>query len=255
MYIFNSNQFDRYVEAKNQGYSVSHLDCIICSLNSRRGIFSTNVSEFINPLFIIIDSNGYNVMMSISYKITLFKRSTYIIFYILSSIFVISSIVIYFKLKNPISILSNPNKNQEILKALDEKNFFEKDEEKNIFEENMISLRYFEYIENYKYCIISMGAILEFLIIRYSKMNNLDPVGNNGKIVEVKDAKFYNYIQTLINNDIFNQKKSWIYVQNHIRDFRNYIHISKEMNEEKINKTWYNNAKLIYKKILKGFIS
>ena len=86
-------------------------------------------------------------------------------------------------------------------------------------------------------------------------MNNLDPVDNNGIIVKDKDAKFYHYIETLINNDTLNQKKSWIYVQNHIRDFRNYIHIIKEMNEEKIDKTWYNNAKLIYKKILKGFIS
>jgi len=254
VYVFNSNQFDQYVEAKNQGYSISHLDCIICSLNSRSGILSTNVSEFINPLFIIIDANGNNGNVSFSYKITLFKRGLYIIFYILSLIFVISSIVIYYNLKNPISILSNPNKNQEILEALDEKNFFEKDKEKKIFEENMISLRYFEYVENYKYCLISMGAILEFLIIRYSKMNNLDPVDINGKIVKDKDAKFYHYTQTLINNDTLNQKKSWIYVQNHIRDFRNYIHIIKEMNEEKIDKTWYNNAKLIYKKILKGFI-
>lgn len=255
VYVFNSNQFDRYVEAKDQGYSISHLDCITCSLNSRRGILSTNVSEFINQLFIIIDANGNNVMMSISYKITLFRRSMYIIFYILSLIFVISSIVIYFRLKNPISILSNPNENQEILKGLDEKNFFEKVEEKNIFEENLISLGYFEYIENYKFCIICMGAILEFLIIRYSKMNNLNPVDKSGNIVNAKNAKFANYIQTLISNDVFNHKKSWIYVQNHIRDFRNYIHISKEMNEEKIDEVWYFNAKLIYTKILKEFIS
>ena len=212
-------------------------------------------NEFINPLFIILDTNGNNVWMSISYKITLFKRIIYIVFYILSLIFVISSIVIYFKLKNPISILSNPNKNQEILEALDEKNFFEKDKEKKIFEENMTSLRYFEYIENYKYSLISMGAILEFLIIRYSEMNNLEPVDEDGKKVNVKNAKFYNYIQTLIYNDIFNQKKIWEYVQNYIRDFRNYIHIKKEMNEEKIDKTWYNNAKPIYEKILKEFIS
>lgn len=255
VYVFNSNQFDRYVEAKDQGYSISHLDCIICSLNSRSGILSTNVSEFINPLFIIIDANGNNVRMSFNYKITLFKRSIYIIFYFLSLIFVLSSIVIYFKLKNPISILSNPNKNQEILNGLDDKNFFENVKEKKIFKENMTSLRYFEYIENYKYCLISMGAILEFLIIRYSKMNNLNPVDNNGTVVNAKKAKFVNYIQTLISNDVFNHKKSWLYVQNHIRDFRNYIHISKEMDEEKIDETWYFNAKLIYKKILKGFIS
>ena len=133
--------------------------------------------------------------------------------------------------------------------------YLKDEKEKDIFSKNLGSLLKFEYDRNYKFCMVLMGAILEFLIIRYSEMNNLYPVDNSGKKVNVKYASFYNYIQTLINNEEFNQKKSWIYVQNHIRDFRNYIHIIKEMNEEKIDKTWYNNAKLIYKKILKSFIS
>ncbi len=255
VYIFNSNQFDKFLDAKDQGYIISNLDCVESAINSKNGILNTNSNKHINPIYIILDSNGSNLWVSVSYKITLSNRDPYLIFYIISLVFIISSIAIYLTLKNPNCLLSNSSVNKEILEALDRKSFFKTDEEKNLFEENINSLRYFEYIENYKYCLISMGSILEFLIIRYCKMNNLVPVNKNGNSVNAKDAKFYNYIQTLINNNTLNQRHGWKYVQDHIRDFRNYVHIEKEINENKISKMWYINAKQIYDEILNEFIS
>ena len=53
--------------------------------------------------------------------------------------------------------------------------------------------------------------------------------------------------------DIFNQKKRWEIVQNHLRDFRNYVHINKEVKEELIDKSWYATMKPVFESLYENF--
>jgi len=76
---------------------------------------------------------------------------------------------------------------------------FENDREKEIFKENINSLRKFEFIEEYKYILVAISSILEFLLIRCYENHNIQPKNNN----------FYDYIDIAINNNLFFRKKKW----------------------------------------------
>ncbi len=109
------------------------------------------------------------------------------------------------------------------------------EKEKKIFTQNIDLLLKFEYERNYKFCSVMMGAILEFLLIRFCEKKNIHE-GNN----------FVSYINKAIEKDIFQEKMRWKLVQTHLRDFRNYIHIQKEMESTEIDENWYNIMKLVF---------
>ena len=142
-----------------------------------------------------------------------------------------------------------------ILKNLSKLNIFANKDEKEILKENLISLRIFEVIQNYKYTMIAMGSILEFLLIRYCKINNIspeaytDPLGN---VVLANNKTFANYVQSAILHNIFGQKNSWLIVQNNLRNFRNYVHIKKEIKEETIDENWYITIKPVFERIIEN---
>lgn len=104
--------------------------------------------------------------------------------------------------------------------------------------------------------MIAMGSILEFLLKKYCKLNNIspesytDPLGNT---VPANRKSFVNYVQSAIVNNLFGQEKSWHMVQNSLRDFRNYVHINKEIQEEKIDEGWYKSIGIGFKRILSNF--
>ena len=118
------------------------------------------------------------------------------------------------------------------------------DEEKEIFINNIGDLLKFEYEHRFKFCIVVMGSILEFLLDRYYEINHIP-----------KKSQFYANIETAIQKDIFGEKKRWEIVQSHLRDFRNYIHLNKEIKSTKIDENWYNIIKLVFEVLYKKFKS
>lgn len=97
--------------------------------------------------------------------------------------------------------------------------------------------------------MIAMGSILEFLLERYCKRKEIKPELYNDK----KGETFSNYIEAAIKNEIFGDKKYWELVQTHIRDFRNYIHIQKEVKSSKLDFNWYKIIKPVFDYLLKNF--
>jgi len=145
---------------------------------------------------------------------------------------------------------------KDIQKDISSFNFITDRKEMKILERNLISLKMFEMIQDYKYILIAMGSILEFLLIKYCRVNNLQPVdyrSPDGNLIKANRKRFVNYIQSAINNNLFYQKKKWKLVQTYLRDFRNYIHINKECNEEEIDKNWYKSMKPIFDSIFENF--
>ncbi len=53
------------------------------------------------------------------------------------------------------------------IKQFESNLLFKNDKEKLVFESNLKSLILFEFVREYKYSIIAMGSILEFLLMRY----------------------------------------------------------------------------------------
>lgn len=99
--------------------------------------------------------------------------------------------------------------------------------------------------------MIAMGSIIEFLLVRYCKDHSIRPesfIRDDG--TTQSGNKYSNYIQAAIKNDLFGQKKSWYIVQNNLRSFRNYVHISKEIEEEEIDIRWYQAIEPIFTKLI-----
>ena len=144
-----------------------------------------------------------------------------------------------------------------IIKDIEKNNIFNNDEEKEIFKRNMNSLQFFESVGDYKYCMVAMGSIIEFLIEKYCKLNaiNPEPYTNpfSGDVMPAKNKKFANYVQSAIVKNILGQKNSWFIIQNNLRNFRNYVHIKKEINEENIDVNWFKIIKPAFDKIINSF--
>ena len=122
--------------------------------------------------------------------------------------------------------------------------FLQIDKEIRIFRKILEDLYYFGYMKDYKYAMISMGAIIELLLIKHCKLNDLIPSGK---------STFYNYLQLAIKKDIFGEKKSWEFINTHLRDFRNYVHIQKEIESPEIDEKWYKSLKPIFNVLYEKF--
>ncbi len=115
--------------------------------------------------------------------------------------------------------------------------------EKEIFKESLKDLIRFEYEKKFKYAIILMGSILEFLLIRYYAVNNIELSSVYGKKRYYKFSELVNYA---IKTDFMNEKKRWEIVQSYLRDFRNQIHLINEMRERRIDEKWYETLKPVF---------
>lgn len=132
------------------------------------------------------------------------------------------------------------------------------DYEKEILRDNLISLRIFEILPDYKYTLIAMGSILEFLLIRHCERNRIEPEDYrdpSGSQILAKQKKFVNYVQSAIKTNLFKRKNSWHIIQHNLRNFRNYVHIKQETKDERIDKEWYRTIKPHFERILNDFIS
>ena len=122
--------------------------------------------------------------------------------------------------------------------------YLKEDYEKEIFINNIRDLLKFEYEHRFKFSMVMMGSILEFLLYRYLEINNTP-----------KKKEFSANINTAIQKDIFGEKMRWKIVQSHLRDFRNCIHINKEMKSTIIDESWYNTIKPVFEVLYKKFKS
>ncbi len=136
-------------------------------------------------------------------------------------------------------------------------NYFDNENEKIIFERNLRSLHLFEFTNEYKYYMIALASIFEFLLIKYCKMESLKLEDYNppkGKPILATSKKLVNYLQTAIVNNFFNQKNTWFIVQNNLRNFRNYVHINREIIEEEIDEAWFKTIKPCYFRLIRNMI-
>lgn len=143
-----------------------------------------------------------------------------------------------------------------IIENVSDMNLFKNEKEKTILGNNLKSLYVFQKIHEYKYSMIAMGSILEFLLKRFCKKNKIDPEPYhlpNGGTIPGSKKKLCNYIQSAIKHDILGQKNSWYLIQNNLRNFRNYVHIPKEIKEEEIDHDWYIATKGVFDRIIRNF--
>ncbi len=180
-------------------------------------------------------------------------------------VFFSSTFILYFI---PILVKRVSNKNTDraiyftssiietIMENISNMDLFENENENTILENNLKSLYIFQKIHDYKYCMIIMGSIIEFLLVRYCNKNNIIPepyTSSDGNVIPASKKRFCNYIQSAIKNDILGQKNSWYLIQNNLRNFRNYVHISKEIQEEEIDYDWFISTKSVYDRIIRNF--
>lgn len=135
-------------------------------------------------------------------------------------------------------------------------NLLENEKEEKVLEENLKSLYIFEDILDYKYCMVAMGSIIEFLLIQYCNKYKIAPepfTSPNVNVVPARKKLFCNYIQSAIKNYILGQKSSWYLIQNNLRNFRNYILLSKEIREEELDHDWYISTKGVYDRVIRNF--
>lgn len=127
--------------------------------------------------------------------------------------------------------------------------FFKDDNEKEIFKENLKDMLRFEYERKYKFAIIQMGSILEFLLIRYIEVHKIE-LNLAGK---KRNLTFSDYLKHAIKTDLINERKRWEIVQFQLRNFRNHIHLIKEMNEQKVDKKWHETLKPVFEVLYEKF--
>jgi len=80
LYIFNQTQYLHYLERKVEDLSITDLECIASIKDEREGIISINLDKIINPLYIVIDTDGASIeveIISLNYRYTIFERSWY----------------------------------------------------------------------------------------------------------------------------------------------------------------------------------
>lgn len=179
--------------------------------------------------------------------------------------FLIFSVVLYLVFITP-QVISTKKTNrivfltnsiiEAIIENVSDMDLFQNEKEKIILDNNLKSLYIFQKIYDYKYSIIVMGSIIEFLLIRYCNKNNIEPepyTSPNGNVIPASKKRFCNYVQSAIKYDILAQKNSWYLIQNNLRTFRNYVHIPKEIKEEEIDHDWFVSTKAVFDRIIRNF--
>jgi len=154
---------------------------------------------------------------------------------------------------NTNSLLSTNNFENRLKEILNNSldSYLRNKKERNTLQNMCFSLLITEIFQSYNISLILMGSIIEFLLERYCKSKNIPPEPFNGS----HGNRFANYIESAIKNNIFEEKRRWEIVQSHLRDFRNYIHISKAVKSEEIDKKWYETIKPIYEALINKFSS
>ncbi len=121
----------------------------------------------------------------------------------------------------------------------------------------------------WKDVLIKMGIIIEYLITdyfeksgigrdQYGKPKEYEITDNSGKLRKIRllDAKFGQKLLYIIQNNTFGSSwtSDWVYVNNNIREFRNYVHLTKVItNNLIVNKFTIEQVYPIFEKIITLF--
>ncbi|KKM69571.1 hypothetical protein LCGC14_1449450 [marine sediment metagenome] len=99
LYIFDQNQYIQYLERKAQSLSITNLECVASLKDENEGSISMIRSLQVNPLYIIIDTNGTSTEVEIytlTFRYTIFERSWYLWALIIFIIFLITAIIAFY---------------------------------------------------------------------------------------------------------------------------------------------------------------
>ncbi len=94
------------------------------------------------------------------------------------------------------------------------------------------TLMHFKQANQWKYCVITAGSIIECLLIYFVELHSgcgIDLVNPNSRKGEEKS--FNELLIEAENKNLFDVKRDWRFIRDHIRDFRNYVHLRKEVKE------------------------
>lgn len=98
LYIFNQDQYIIYLEKVIEGLSIRNLECVASIKDMDEGVISMVLTSFINPLYIIIDTNkspSEVEILSLTYRYTIFEKSWYISALVIFMSFLILAFIFY----------------------------------------------------------------------------------------------------------------------------------------------------------------
>ena len=121
--------------------------------------------------------------------------------------------------------------------------YIKNEREQEVFINNLTALVNFVVNEDVKFIMIEMGSLIEFLLDKHLQLQEVIP----------KRLSFHDMLSIAIRENIFGEQKSWEYIDSHLRDFRNYVHIQKEVANKDIDITWYESISPIFSKIYGKF--
>ena len=112
------------------------------------------------------------------------------------------------------------------------------DFEKTLLLSEYNDIKLFYSLEKWKEVAIKMGSILEYLITKKfleskGKHSKWKKKNHKGKFVEINlisdNTSFHQKLKYIIENSVFGIKnnQNWTFVENNIREYRNYIHLTK----------------------------
>ena len=155
----------------------------------------------------------------------------------------ITKVNLYITQKKKIDFQKRLNEIENLIDSNNLSLYLKNEKEKGIFRQNLISLLQFAFSGNFKYCMIAMGSILEFLLKRYFKVKKI-----------ATGDRFVDNVKEAIDNNIFDDKERWKLVQDYLRNFRNYVHIEKEIKSTIIDDSWYEIMLPTFEALFKKFI-
>lgn len=101
IYLFTLYQYSVYQDLKSSGGDLTDIDYIFFHNNFQRRMFLIelgNLDLFKNPIYIVIDPNNDNLIVSLNYELRVFEKFWYILSFIL--LIITLSICIYLAIKN-----------------------------------------------------------------------------------------------------------------------------------------------------------
>jgi hypothetical protein len=117
------------------------------------------------------------------------------------------------------------------------------------------TLSFFKQKKLWKYCVIVAGSIIESLLAYYVEQHTscgIDLIKPNSKR---KEEKSFNELLTEAEDkNLFDIKRDWRFIKDHIKDFRNYIHLRKEIKEGySVDESIYLGIEPILHKVIETF--
>jgi len=99
LFLFNEQQYIRYLEKTVEGSSIVNLDCIGGFKDMDEGTLLITLLTFINPIYIIIDTDGASSEVEIlflTYRYSVFEKTWYLVSLIIYGSFLLLALISYY---------------------------------------------------------------------------------------------------------------------------------------------------------------